>query len=615
MAFLELRNLTVQYGGTPVLEAVHAQLEANAKVGLIGKNGAGKTTLVRAMIGQLEPDAGGVYFASRERVRAAYVAQHLPTDGRQSAQEFLISEPLALRRQLRALEQQMAGDNERETMRALASYTEVRERYDAVQGDEAEGRAAALLARNRLDHLAPTPIGKLSGGEQNRLQILRALLLRPELLVLDEPGNHLDAWGLAWLEQVLTDHPAAVVLISHNRYLLDRVTTQVWELRDRRIVTHSGNYSAYRSATLRQAVKTAADARADRKHLERLEAMVAYLAQLAHARPDTSVGKRLRARRKQLEWAQQEARQAPKLSDETVAIHLESVHSKADIALDIVGLNLGYGERRLLQDATARILVGERVALVGRNGCGKTSLLRRVVEQARWDHPVLRLGPSMRVGYCAQNEHGFRGAASIEENFRSLGSYTRDRVFSLISRYLFEYRDLDRRVDTLSGGEQNRLQLARAELLGANFLILDEPTNHLDIAAREAVEQALLAFTGTVLVVSHDRYLLDSIVQRVLYIDECKLHSHDGGFSDFWYRIGRYDASAAPVAGAQARAKQQPESEDIEARLLKLEQDKIAIERAVQRAYDAGDLAQAKSLSRDLAKTQRIYDKLYAQWG
>ncbi|MCG8478974.1 MAG: ATP-binding cassette domain-containing protein, partial [Spirochaetales bacterium] len=446
--------------------------------------------------------------------------------------------------------------------------------------------------------------------EKNRIQILRGLMKRPDMLILDEPGNHLDAWGLAWLEGVLSSHPAAVLVVSHNRYLMDRVVTRIWELRGGRIVSYTGNYSAYRSATLRRAVKSAADARADKKHLERLEAMVSYLAALARARPDRGIGKRLRARRTQLRRAREHSREAISIEDGTVTIGFGSAAGKADIALDIRGFSYSYGERTLFCEASSRILVGERVALIGANGSGKTTLLQRIVDDAHWDHPSLRLGPSMRVGYCAQTRHGFRADGSVEDNLRDLGRYTRDDVFGLISRSLFEYRDLTRPVGTLSGGEINRLQLARAELLGATFLILDEPTNHLDIASREAVEEALLRFRGTVLIVSHDRYLLDSVVGRVLYLVDGRIESFDGGFSDFWYTVGRWDG---PQKGENKKTTPEPD-ETTEERLIALEARKIEIERHLKRAYADGDLKTAKALSRDLEKTQRLYDKLYAEW-
>ena len=610
MALLEINQLVVRHGGTRVLEGVTASVEAGEKIGLIGANGAGKTTLVRAVLGDLEADGGSVRFEGTAAHRVAYVSQHMPPGVASTALDFLIEDILALRGRVHALEEEMADCDPDALGSILERYAAARERYDAASGDDAEHRALTLLTQNGVEYLADTAVADLSGGEKNRIQILRGLLRRPDMLILDEPGNHLDAWGLAWLEELLASYPAAILVVSHNRYFLDRVVTRIWELRRGRIAPYTGNYSAYRGATLRQAVKSASDARADKKHLDRLEAMVSYLAALARARPDPAVGARLRARRTQLRRARERAREAPSIDEGTVTIGFGSVAGKADIALDIRDFSYGYGDRILFHGASARILVGERVALVGPNGSGKTTLLERIVREADWDHPALRLGPSMRVGYCAQNRHVFRGEASVEDNLRTLGRFTRDHVFGLISRYLFEYRDLSRPVQTLSGGEINRLQLARAELLGANFLILDEPTNHLDIASREAVEEALLRFRGTVLIVSHDRYLLDSVVTRVLYLVDGHIESFDGGFSDFWYTVGRWEGGGS---GTSRKVASVPD-ETIEARLIALETQKIEIERRLKRAYTDGDLKTAKALSRDLEKTQRLYDKLYAEW-
>lgn len=615
-------------------------IEKNEKVGLIGANGSGKSTLIGALGGQIEIESGRVIRERGAKTRIAVVEQTFPKDATGTALSYLLEDILTLRRRLRVMEDEMANAEGDALEAALARYAECRERYDDADGDEAETQAATTLDRLGLGYMADTPVDRLSGGEKNRLQIARAINARPELIVLDEPGNHLDAWGLDWLEGLLTSYPAAVLMVSHNRYLLDRVVSRIVRIRDRSATSYTGNYSAYRAATLREAIASATDARADRKHLDRLEAMVAYLAQLARARADTGIGRRLRARRTQLERAQAEARTAERLDDGKVRLRLTTEGSKADIALDVADYSLGFPGRTLLEDATVRIGVGEKVALVGPNGCGKTTFLERLVHDASWDHDRLRLGPSMRVAYCSQAQNLFDDRATVEENLQEARSTSRDAIYTLIARYLFAYRDLDRPVGTLSGGEKSRLQLARAELIGANFLVLDEPTNHLDIPAREAVEQALIDFEGTILVVSHDRYLLDSVVGRVLSIHNRSLHDYDGGFSEFWLTAGRFQGSVGAagksigtggakrsgpsqipgrsepsVGSARNRQSGSAKQDDTERRLIDLETRRVRLERDVETAYAARDLPKAKALSRELEKTRTLYDRLYAEWG
>lgn len=601
MAIIEIRNVTYGYGGDPVLRGVDVAVESGEHIGLVGANGAGKSTL----IDRLTADG------RTSGARTAVVAQFFPSDVSGSAGEFVIADLLELRATLRSLEVDMAEASGGSLDQILSRYGTIRERYDALDGDDAESRSLRLLSTVGMEYAAATRVHDLSGGEQNRLQIARALAMRPDLLILDEPGNHLDMWGLAWLEQTLAALPTAVLVVSHNRYLLDRVATRILELRDGRVTSWSGNYSAYRAARLREAVKLARDARADEKHLARIEAQVAYLAQLARSVPDPSIGKRLRARRTQLRLAQADARTRPDLSEDRAAIRLDAPAVRSDIALELRSCSLSIGDRELLRDASLLIKSGERVALVGPNGCGKTTLLREIVERGAWENDDIRIGPSMRVGYIAQHQDLFAPGTTLEEAISGAGGGARDRVFALLSRYLFLYTDLDRTVETLSGGERNRLQLAHAEVRGANFLILDEPTNHLDIPGREAVEEALLSFEGTVLVVSHDRYLLDAATTRVVAFAGTDLESYEGGFSDYWYAVGRLSVTNRPVE----RPRHEPGRErTIEQRLIDLENEKTTLERELTRAYEREELSHAARLSSRLATVTRHYQHLYDRW-
>lgn len=605
MAVIEIRNVTFGYGGDPILDGVDCTIQEGEHVGLVGANGAGKSTL----LGVLEQDGAGT------AKRIAVVPQFFRDDITGTAAEFTIADVLALRSQLRSLEEEMARIETSGLSRVLDRYGTVRELYDSLDGDTAESRAAALLSRVGMSYAAQTPVQELSGGEKNRIQIARALAMRPDLLILDEPGNHLDVWGLAWLEETLDALPTAVLVVSHNRYLLDRVATRILELRGGQIGSWAGNYSAYRAARLREAVKLATDAKADRKHLDRFEKQVAYLAQLARSIPDPSIGSRLRARRTQLRMATESARERPDLDESRAAIRLNAAAVRSDVAIELRNYTREIGGRRLLDAASLLIRSGERVALVGPNGCGKTTLLRDIVRRGSWDDPNIRVGPSMRIGYCAQHQELVAPHTTLADAISGAGGGTRDRVFALLSRYLFTYADLDRSVGSLSGGERNRLQLALAEVQGANLLILDEPTNHLDIPGREAVEEALLQFAGTILVVSHDRFFLDTIAGRVVAFEEAVLESYEGSFSDYWYTAGRNRHTADRTADPAAPAAHTPGDErTIERRLLDLEEENTRLERELTRAYQQDDLSRARQLSTRLAAARKRYDRLFDQW-
>ena len=609
MTLLEMKGITFGYGSGAVLSDVSFTVESGEHVGLVGANGAGKSTILRLVTGDEVPQAGSVRVASIPTgSNVVLVPQFFPADAGGPVREFVIADIIALRRELQDLESRMATATESDLSRTLKRYGDLRERYDALDGDDAEYRAESLLARVDMASAADTDVRSLSGGEQNRAQIARAFAARPELLILDEPGNHLDLWGLDWLERTLSDYPGAVLVISHNRFLLDRVATRILELRTGSLTSWTGNYSAYRANRLREAVQLARDARADAQHLKRLEAQVQYLAQLARAVPDSSVGKRLRARRTQLEHARRDARERPELTEARAAIRLDAPPVRADIALELRELEVTVGQRQLLKDASLLIRCGERVALVGPNGCGKTTLLRQIVTRGSWDDDHLRVGPSMKIGYCAQHQELFPADLTLEEALSRAGAGSRDKVFGVLSRYRFGYHDLDHPVGTLSGGERNRLQLAHAEVVGANVLILDEPTNHLDIPGREAVEEALLAFPGTILVVSHDRYFLDRIVTRVVAFEGTALASYDLSFRAWWSEVTRRQGRdvQAPVTASEPT---------VEERLLNLEQEMATLERELSRTYQRNDLTRAEQLSRRLDSMRTRYNRLYAQWG
>lgn len=644
MALLQIQNVTVGFGGDPILRSVSMTLERSEKIGIVGSNGVGKSTLVKAILGEITPESGSIILdgtvhngtngSDRREGDAtgpiAYVPQLFPPEWSGSTTDFVLTEVLRQRGKLRDVEERMASPEALADgafmERLLVHYGSLRGEYDRIDGDHAEAQVAPVLERVGLFDRLDTEIGVLSGGEKNRLLLARALIQRPELILMDEPGNHLDAWGLEWLERMIRGFPGAVIIVSHNRYLLDRTVARIVELRRGELTSWSGNYSAYRSARLKEAVAAARAAKADAKRVDRLEAMVRYLAELAKNRPDAGVGKRLRASRTKLRFAREDARERPDIIDDKFRAALSDRESKADIAFELRGYSRAIGTTELFNNASAIVHTGERVALVGPNGCGKTTLLRDIVHKGAWDATHIRVGPSMKIGYCPQGEEIFDPTRTIEDNLSTLVPIGRDRLFSLIRRYLFSYEDLERPVGTLSGGERNRLQLARAELIGANFLILDEPTNHLDIPGREAVEEALNEFPGTVLVVSHDRFFLDIVADRVLYYNEGSLGDFDGGFTSFWRKVGarQYSAPGGTTPKQREKTKRrtleasspiQSDAASIEERLIDLEAKRVALEGQLAAAYTADQLEAAQRIAKQLEKTNRLYENLYATWG
>ena len=642
---LQAKNLHKDYGGTTVLDGASLSIGEGEKVGLVGRNGAGKSTLLRILLGTDDDYAGTVALEPGRSV--ASVPQYFP-DFPGTALDYLLTDIRDLRGRLREREDALAGALPPAAMEmALADYVAVREAYENSGGDGAEERALRYLSSIGLESAAETPTAALSGGERNVLALGRALTARSDLLVLDEPGNHLDAWGLAWLESFLAGIPQAVLIVSHNRYLLDRVVSRIIELEGGKATSYGGGWSAYRMEKLRSTAAQGLDWQADRKRLERLEAVVTRFREIASARPAPAWGKRLRAKVTALERAQERATAKPAGEGPRIRAEFSAATSKADIAVSVSGYTRtvddrgGEGEgRTLFKDADLLIRVGERVGLVGPNGSGKSTFLTDLVTKGRWDDSVLRLGPSLKVGWCPQHQDIFNPSRTMRQEILTLGAFTEDAALSVLRRFLFSRNDLDSRIGDLSGGERNRLQLARAVLIGADFLVLDEPTNHLDIVAREAIEEALSDFRGTVLAVSHDRWFLDRVAERIVQIDERGFTSWDGNFSEFWFRSGQSARSGQAArsgvksgtdkgrrgsierrGSSRVRSDRPAEAGSVQAagaelaaRIERLETERAGLERKVADALSSGDYREGRRFGNELDALSRTIDRLYAEW-
>ncbi|NQW16683.1 MAG: ABC-F family ATP-binding cassette domain-containing protein, partial [Chloroflexi bacterium] len=499
MRVANLQNIAVSYAATPVLRGVNFGINEGERLGLIGANGAGKTTILRILLGREKPQEGTISIAAGTRI--GYVPQYVEANDHEIVMDWLLADYAALGEALRASEEALANAAENEIEAAMQGYQDALDRYDLSDAELWPDRATRTLDSLGLQGKENQQIGSLSGGEKNILSLARALMEEPDFLVLDEPGNHLDFLGLAWLENFLISFKGAVLVISHNRHTLDRVVHGILMLEDGRITRYEGGYSAYRATRLRELIAQQADYGANQKRLAQLEALVKRLELTARARASMAAGKRLRSRRSQLSREQARAVEKPTMDESAIEADFGVEKTRANIVLQVRDYSKTYGDRSLLENVNFDITSGERVAIVGPNGSGKTTLLRDIVERGDWENDVIRIGPSIKFGYAAQEQEGLEGDRTIlREIMESEPPLGENAAFALLRKFLFNRDDLRKKVADLSGGERNRLQLARLMKLKPNFLILDEPTNHLDIPAREAVEDPLSEYEGTILV-------------------------------------------------------------------------------------------------------------------
>ena len=621
MLVASFNNVSAHYGSQIVLDGVSFQIDENDKLSLIGRNGSGKTTLLEVLTGSEEPTSGAVVVPQSTTV--GYVPQYVDADESVTVRDFLLEDYNRVVEELRRAERGLESVGQVDTGRALDAYQNALDAHDRMDGERFVDEAGSMLASMGLEGKKAQRVGSLSGGEQNVLSLTRALLAKPDLLLLDEPGNHLDFHGMAWLEDFLLRFTGAVLVVSHNRYLLDRVASGILELEHGRITHYDGNYSAYRAQRLRDLLSQQSDYIANQKRLARLEALVHRFEQIARANSDPAWGRRLRARRSQLERERRQAVDKPEMDTSAIRTHFESAPTRANIAIHVRDYTRGYGEDILFDKAEMEVNGGETVALVGANGSGKSTLLRDIVERGEWDSEDIRVGPSMKIGYSAQQQETLDDDQTVVQQVREAAPMSNQAAFGLLSSLLFDHEDMDKTVGDLSGGERNRLQIARLMAMKPNLLILDEPTNHMDIPSQEAVEEALEEFQGTLLIVSHDRYFLDKLAQRVVEIRDRKLVSHPGGFSEFWRAtrptdggvVGRVSRRRRRSASDRVRrAHNRQEQEDLERRIQEAEARKLSLEDEMTQAFANRQMRQGRRAQRQLERLTAELQDMYDRW-
>jgi ATP-binding cassette subfamily F protein 3 len=535
MAVLIASNLRKEFSGDPLFDGVSFKVERRDRVALAGPNGTGKTTLLRAIVGETSLQGGELAFQKGTRV--ALHDQRPPLERRLTLREYVLAgagELVALEEELRRLEQAMAaGEHGDATMRR---YGEAQARLEHAGGYDWRERATSVLrglgfADEHLDRQLET----FSGGELTRASLARALGGDPDLILLDEPTNHLDVESLEWLERELQSLDAGLIIVAHDRWFLEAVTNAVLELEAGRSTYFAGPWHAWRiekAARLQSATKTAERIGRD---IERLERFVARFRASTEKKARQAQTKLTQIKRLEKEQSKSKG-EIDLLTRRKKSLGFEFLKPARSgrTVLETERVGLRIGKRVLIDEATIAIERGEHVALVGPNGSGKTTLLETILGRREPDTGSLRLGHGVVPAYFSQQEMELDTRGSVLQCVQRATGLQRPDAQKLLGRFLFSgWTEHEKPVVALSGGERRRLALALVVASGANFLVVDEPTNHLDLESREALEAALEAFPGTILLVSHDRALLDAVAERTLAIEDRGLNSYDGGWADY----------------------------------------------------------------------------------
>jgi ATP-binding cassette subfamily F protein 3 len=543
MISITVSNATLILGAHAIFRDLSWEVQHDQKIGLIGPNGAGKSSLFKLIIGEHSPEKGGAVIKARG-VTVGYLPQHPEFEPEKTALALALEgnpRIAEIETELQRVEEKLGTpdvyNNARALERALDAQHKLLEEYESLGGMNYASRVREILRGLGLPETDfEKPIRVLSGGQKKLIGLARLMLARPSVLLLDEPDNHLDMPGKAYLEKLINEYPGAVVIISHDRYILDAVATHIAEIEDGRITTFPGNYTEYILDKEERLARQEELYKVQQREIGRLEMAIKRFAMWGKVYDNEKFAKKAKTMQKRLD--KMDKMEKPVLERRKMDFAMNGWRGSNQV-LELVNVSKCFPasavtqDRIILDNINFLIRHGERVGLIGSNGAGKSVLLRLILGREQPTNGEIKIGPSVKVGYYAQEHDTLDFNQTLIDAVRLAGSMSESNAVSFLIRYLFPYQQATQQIGSLSGGERSRLQLALLVLSGANFLLLDEPTNNLDIASAEVLENALNDFNGTVLVISHDRYFLDRTVDRIFALENGTITEHLGGYSDY----------------------------------------------------------------------------------
>ena len=638
---LSCQNLSKTFVDRPILKQASFQLEEHEKAAIVGVNGAGKTTLLKMIIGQLPADEGLITFAKDKTF--GYLAQQSDLSSSHTIYEELLSvkqDLVSMEQQLRDLEESMKHCEGTQLEEIMNRYTRMTHDFEVRGGLLYKSELTGVLkGLSFLDEDFDKQISTLSGGQKTRVSLAKLLLQSPDLIILDEPTNHLDIASISWLETYLRSYKGAVLIVSHDRYFLDRIVTKVIAIENGLVRSYAGNYSDYaaKAAMLRKAAVNAY-----LKQQEEIHHQQQVIDKLKSFNREKSI-KRAESREKMLD--KMELLEKPVEIRDDMHLKLTPQIISGNDVLSIEDLSKHFGSLTLFEHVDIEIKRGEHVAIIGDNGTGKTTLLKIINELESMDSGQIRLGSKVEIGYYDQEHHVLHSEKTLfDEISDDYPTLTNTQIRNTLAAFLFTGDDVFKKITELSGGERGRVSLAKLMLSNANFLILDEPTNHLDITSKEILEQALNDYEGTVLYVSHDRYFVNQTVTRILDLYNKQFYSFAGNYD---YYLEKKDVVEQPsgavqpnsqtiTAGANIDAaesasdsklswQQQKEEQALkrkkENRLRKCEDDIAALEDEIAQLNEqmadpaiATDVAKLQELSKKQTALQETLEQRYEEW-
>ncbi|WHO85210.1 ABC-F family ATP-binding cassette domain-containing protein [Limosilactobacillus oris] len=630
MILLQTNDVERRFGADVLFHNINLQIQEHGRTALVGRNGAGKTTLLKMIAGITSPDEGTI--SKAKDLSIGYLAQDQGLDSQNNIWAELDTVFADLHKEEQAihdLEKQLA------TLDATSDqYSRVMEQYDRLQGDfkkrggfEYESRMRGILTGFGFgEEYYDTPVNALSGGQKTKLALAKILLQAPNLLILDEPTNHLDMNVLAWLEDYLKSYQGALLVVSHDRYFLDHVVKDVYDLDNHTLRHYTGNYTQFVQHKQEWL-------KAEWKHYDQQQKKIAKLEDFVNRNiVRASTTKRAQARRKQLE--KMERLDRPVTDDQSIHFHFHSEKASGNEVLDVDQLKVGYDDQVLAGPLSFAVRKPHRVGIIGPNGIGKSTLLKTILNKIPAVSGSVKFGANLDVGYYDQEQQQLHADKTVlEEVWDDHPEVPEKDIRSLLGSFLFVGDDVYKVVHELSGGEKARLELTKLSFQPINFLILDEPTNHLDIDSREVLESAINEFPGTVLFVSHDRYFINQVATDILDMRKDGIKHYEGDYDDYLATVAKA-AAPNPVSPAQfspaasqgkqsyqqskdqqrARRKLQRKVDDLEKQMAQLEDQQAAIETEMSKPEVATDIGKLTDLQKELDQLKAQSEEVELDW-
>ena len=621
MPILSAQNLAAGFQDTVLFRGGAFSLEKNDRVGLIGANGTGKTTLFRLILGQAEPLEGTLSLSGDATVGC--VEQHACADSPRSVFDEVLTvydDVMAMERELEQINALLSHEPDP----ALLSRQEtLRESFEARDGLRYRALThAALRGLGFTEEEIAQPVSALSGGQRTKVSLCKLLMSNANLILLDEPTNHLDVASVEWLEDFLKKYKGAALIISHDRYFLDKTTEKTMELEGGRLFFTKGNYSTYQKYKAERLLYETRENEKIEKEIHRLEQMIEQQKRFNRERNYITIA----SKEKQIERLRRELHETAR-EKSGMKLRFPIANESGSEVLSVQNLSMSFPGKPLFSDVAFALRRGERVFLLGGNGCGKTTLLNILTGKLTAERGAVRFGAGVRLGYFEQTQSALRtGKSVLAEVYDRFPNKSVPELRNLLAQFLFRGDDIEKPMNALSGGERAKIALLEIMLRGCNLLILDEPTNHLDIASREVLEQALASYEGTILAVSHDRYFVNRLATRLLCFTEGGVAAVDGNYDAYLARRDREEGQEPPKEkkkpneylrkkeAARAARLRKSEIAGLEAQIAALDEQKAAVQQAIASPEIAADYLRITELTEQLGALAARQDELTERW-